>query len=111
MTEPTDAALVDRARAVNLARNALTQYDCVINKNGVRVLAKAVLSMDAALTTPQPTQAQAGAVDDTALIRQMLDAVEMGKKLALTGGVFTPPELALLTAASTAARARLEKAP
>lgn len=49
--------------------------------------------------------------DDEALIRQMLGAVDLGKKLALTGGVFTPPELALLTAASTAARARLEKAP
>lgn len=49
--------------------------------------------------------------DDEALIRQLEEAVELGKKLALTGGVFTPPELALLTAASTAARARLEKAP
>jgi len=53
---------VDRADAVNLARNALTHYDCAITKKGVRVLAEAVLSMDAALTTPQPTQAQAGAV-------------------------------------------------
>jgi hypothetical protein len=49
--------------------------------------------------------------DDEALIRQMLEAVDLGKKLALTGGVFTTPELALLTAASTAATARLEKAP
>ena len=73
-TQPTDAELkamwgqpvvagdVDRADAVNLARNALTQYDCAITKKGVRVLAEAVLSMDSALTTPQPTQAQAGAV-------------------------------------------------
>ena len=53
---------MDRADAVNLARNALTQYDCAITKKGVRVLAEAVLSMDSALTTPQPTQAQAGAV-------------------------------------------------
>lgn len=53
---------VDRADAVNLARNTLTQYDRAITKKGVRVLAEAVLSMDTALTTPQPTQAQAGAV-------------------------------------------------
>lgn len=51
---------VDRADAVNLARNALGPYNCAITKKGVRVLAEAVLSMDAALTTP--TQAQAGAV-------------------------------------------------
>ena len=49
---------MDRADAVNLARNALTQYDCAITKKGVRVLAEAVLSMDSALTTPQPTHAQ-----------------------------------------------------
>ncbi|MGN8004317.1 hypothetical protein ACTJKQ_14135 [Acidovorax sp. 22279] len=49
--------------------------------------------------------------DDEALIRQLVEAVELGKKLALTGGVFTPPELALLTAASTAARARLAPPP
>lgn len=49
--------------------------------------------------------------DDEALIRQMREAVDLGKKLALTGGVFTTPELALLTAASTAATARLEEAP
>ena len=54
---------VDRADAVNLARNTLTQYDRAITKKGVRVLAEAVLSMDTALTTPQPTQAQAGAVE------------------------------------------------
>ena len=71
--------VADRADAVNLARNALGPYDCAITKKGVRVLAEAVLSMDAALTTPQPinsgslpemkeindlqpTQAQAGAV-------------------------------------------------
>ena len=53
---------VDRADAVNLARNTLTQYDRAITKKGVRVLAEAVLSMDTALTTQQPTQAQAGAV-------------------------------------------------
>lgn len=40
---------VDRADAVNLARNTLTQYDCAITKKGVRVLAEAVLSMDAAI--------------------------------------------------------------
>lgn len=40
---------VDRADAVNLARNTLTQHDSVITKKGVRVLAEAVLSMDAAL--------------------------------------------------------------
>ena len=59
---PVVAGDVDRADAVNLARNALTQYDCAITKKGVRVLAEAVLSMDSALTTPEPTQAQAGAV-------------------------------------------------
>ncbi len=53
---------VDRADAVNLARNTLTQHDRAITKKGVRVLAEAVLSMDAVLTTPQPTQPQAGAV-------------------------------------------------
>lgn len=55
---PVVAGDVDRADAVNLARNALTQYDCAITKKGVRVLAEAVLSMDSALTTPQPTQPQ-----------------------------------------------------
>ena len=60
--QPVVAGDVDRADAVNLARNALTQYDCAITKKGVRVLAEAVLSMDSALTTPQPAQAQAGAV-------------------------------------------------
>ena len=55
------AELPDLSDAVNLARNALTQYDCAITKKGVRVLAEAVLSMDSALTTPQPTHAQAGA--------------------------------------------------
>ena len=59
--QPVVAGDVDRADAVNLARNALTQYDCAITKKGVRVLAEAVLSMDSALTTPQPTQPQAGA--------------------------------------------------
>ena len=59
--QPVVAGDVDRADAVNLARNALTQYDCAITKKGVRVLAEAVLSMDYALTTPQPTQAQADA--------------------------------------------------
>ena len=59
---PVVAGDVDRADAVNLARNALTQYDCAITKKGVRVLAEAVLSMDSALTTPEPTHAQAGAV-------------------------------------------------
>ena len=58
--QPVVAGDVDRADAVNLARNALTQYDCAITKKGVRVLAEAVLSMDSALTTPQPTHAQAG---------------------------------------------------
>ena len=52
--QPVVAGDVDRADAVNLARNALTQYDCAITKKGVRVLAEAVLSMDSALTTPQP---------------------------------------------------------
>ena len=60
--QPVVAGDVDRADAVNLARNALTQYDCAITKKGVRVLAEAVLSMDSALTTPQPTQPQAGAM-------------------------------------------------
>ena len=63
--QPVVAGDVGRADAVNLARNALTQYDCAITKKGVRVLAEAVLSMDSALTTPQPTQAQAGAVQLT----------------------------------------------
>ena len=49
---------IDRGDAVNLARNALTQYDCAITKKGVLVLAEAVLSMDATLTT----HAQAGAL-------------------------------------------------
>lgn len=48
--------VVDRADAVNLARNALGPYNFAITKKGVRVLAEAVLAMDAALTTPQPTQ-------------------------------------------------------
>ena len=71
--QPVVAGDVDRADAVNLARNALTQYDCAITKKGVRVLAEAVLSMDSALTTPQPTQPQAGAVplDDA---RHLFDA-------------------------------------
>ena len=56
--QPVVAGDVDRADAVNLARNALTQYDCAITKKGVRVLAEAVLSMDSALTTQQPTQTQ-----------------------------------------------------
>ena len=60
--QPVVAGDVDRADAVNLARNALTQYDCAITKKGVRVLAEAVLSMDSALTTPQPTQTQAVAL-------------------------------------------------
>ena len=60
--QPVVAGDVDRADAVNLARNALTQYDCAITKKGVRVLAEAALSMDSALTTPLPTHAQAGAV-------------------------------------------------
>ena len=60
--QPVVAGDVDRADAVNLARNALTQYDCAITKKGVRVLAEAVLSMDSALTTQEPTHAQAGAV-------------------------------------------------
>ena len=55
------AGEVDRADAVNLARNCLGAYNCVITKKGMRVLAEAVLAMDAALSTPQPTQAQAGA--------------------------------------------------
>lgn len=59
--QPVVAGDVGRADAVNLARNALTQYDCAITKKGVRVLAEAVLSMDSALTTPQPTHAQADA--------------------------------------------------
>ena len=60
--QPVVAGDVDRADAVNLARNALTQYDCAITKKGVRVLAEAVLSMDSALTTQQPTKAQAVAL-------------------------------------------------
>lgn len=55
------AGEVDRADAVNLARNFLGAHNCVITKKGMRVLAEAVLAMDAALSTPQPTQAQAGA--------------------------------------------------
>ena len=71
--QPVVAGDVDRADAVNLARNALTQYDCAITKKGVRVLAEAVLSMDSALTTPQPTHAQAGAVPLTdAQIAEMM---------------------------------------
>ena len=56
--QPVVAGDVDRADAVNLARNALTQYDRAITKKGVRVLAEAVLSMDSALRTEQPTHAQ-----------------------------------------------------
>ena len=72
---PVVAGDVDRADAVNLARNALTQYDCAITKKGVRVLAEAVLSMDSALTTPQPTQAQPVAREPmtNAHIRAMLN--------------------------------------
>ena len=55
------AGEVDRADAVNLARNCLGAHNCVITKKGMRVLAEAVLLMDAALSTPQPAQAQAGA--------------------------------------------------
>lgn len=51
------ACEVDRADAVNLARNFLGAHNCVITKKGMRVLAEAVLAMDAALSTPQPTQA------------------------------------------------------
>ncbi len=43
------AGEVDRADAVNLARNCLGAHNCVITKKGMRVLAEAVLSMDAAL--------------------------------------------------------------
>lgn len=74
---PSDAELqafaveVDRADAVNLARNCLGAYGCAITKKGVRVLAEAVLSMDAALSTPRPNQAQAGAVP---LTNEQLDA-------------------------------------
>lgn len=54
---------IDRGDAVNLARNAIEKYDCKgITTKGIRVLAEAVLSMDAALSTPQPIQPQAGAV-------------------------------------------------
>lgn len=45
--------------------------------------------------------------EDADLIRQMLEAAELGRTLVLTGGVFTAPELALLAAAVAAARARL----
>ena len=72
--QPVVAGDVDRADAVNLARNALTQYDCAITKKGVRVLAEAVLSMDSALTTPQPTQAQAGAVPLDEQIKTLMQA-------------------------------------
>lgn len=65
---------VDRADAVNLARNALGPYNCAITKKGVRVLAEAVLSMDAALTTP--TQAQAGAVPMYRLLQSGVDRIE-----------------------------------
>ena len=50
---------IDRGDAVNLARNAIEKYDCKgITTKGIRVLAEAVLSMDATLSTPQPTQVQ-----------------------------------------------------
>ena len=73
--QPVVAGDVDRADAVNLARNALPQYDCAITKKGVRVLAEAVLSMDSALTTPQPTQAQAGAVPLTDREIELIDGM------------------------------------
>ena len=72
---PVVAGDVDRADAVNLARNALTQYDCAITKKGVRVLAEAVLSMDSALTTPQPTHAQAGAVNIVAAAKKLAECL------------------------------------
>ena len=72
--QPAVAGDVDRADAVNLARNALTQYDCAITKKGVRVLAEAVLSMDSALTTPQPTQTQAVAREPLDEARHLFDA-------------------------------------
>ena len=52
--QPSVAGEVDRADAVNLARNCLGAYNCAITKKGIRVLAEAVLSMDSALSTPQP---------------------------------------------------------
>ena len=72
--QPSGAGEVDRADAVNLARNCLGAYNCAITKKGIRVLAEAVLSMDSALSTPQPTQPQAGAVPLTdEQIRAMLN--------------------------------------
>ena len=68
--QPAVAGDVDRADAVNLARNALTQYDCAITKKGVRVLAEAVLSMDSALRTEQP--APSGATEEVENLRKAL---------------------------------------
>ena len=64
------AELPDLSDAVNLARNALTQYDCAITKKGVRVLAEAVLSMDSALRTEQP--APSGATEEVENLRKAL---------------------------------------
>jgi hypothetical protein len=109
---PVVAVEVCRADAVNLARNALTQYDCAITKKGVRVLAEAVLSMDSALTTPQPIQAQAGAVDDTALIRRLVEVAadaqdEMCRTIAPRDSFTNAVDA--LDEAITAARARLKE--
>ena len=98
--QPVVAGDVDRADAVNLARNALTQYDCAITKKGVRVLAEAVLSMDSALTTPQPTHAQAGAVTDA----QVLAAVRVVSPGLFRHGLQPLPN----DGANTAARMRKE---
>ena len=97
---PVVAGDVDRADAVNLARNALTQYDCAITKKGVRVLAEAVLSMDSALTTPQPTHAQAGAVTDA----QVLAAVRVVSPNLFRHGLQPLPH----DGANTAAQMRKE---
>lgn len=55
-----DAVLVDRSDAVNLARNVLdSRLSNALTERGVRILAEAVMNMDAALSAP--TSGQTGA--------------------------------------------------
>lgn len=61
-------------------------------------------------TTPQPTQAQAGAVDDAALIRQLVAAID-DMRLAAAYTTYGAPNWDDLEPALKAARARLKDAP
>ena len=89
--QPSVAGEVDRADAVNLARNCLGAYNCAITKKGIRVLAEAVLSMDSALSTPQPTQTQAGAVPLTPdQIAEIADAAHREYNRLVSSGQCAP---------------------